>query len=143
MPKVIKSFLIVLFFAFLSSVFNIFYGKRRVMSCELWVFRQKNKRTCFLFSGHRPLYSKTANNIFAVTEGHVFCFWIFCSSVKSHCSRLIAHRSKTVNIHKQRWEVTLIILKRCFFNWEKRDGKRNYAVTLRLWWCKWMSNFKL
>ena len=27
-----------------------------------------DKRTCFLFSGHRPLYSKTANNIFVVTE---------------------------------------------------------------------------
>ena len=43
------------------------------MSNEWWamsseLFRQKNKRTCFLFSGHRPLCSKTANNIFAVTE---------------------------------------------------------------------------
>ena len=31
-----------------------------------------------MLSGHRPLYSKTANNIFAVTERHVFLFWFLC-----------------------------------------------------------------
>ena len=34
-----------------------------------------------MLSGHRPLYSKTANNIFAVTERHVFPFWFLCSSI--------------------------------------------------------------
>ena len=36
-----------------------------------------------MLSGHRPLYSKTANNIFAVTERHVFLFWFLCSYVYS------------------------------------------------------------
>ena len=33
---------------------------------SFWIWH-KNRRTCFLLSGHRPLSSKTANNIFAVT----------------------------------------------------------------------------
>ena len=57
----------------LQTVDAVFSGELWALSDEQWVasceiFRQKNRRTCFLLSGHRPLYSKTANNIFAVTE---------------------------------------------------------------------------
>ena len=40
-----------------------------------------NLQSPSMLSGHRPLYSETVNNIFAVTGRHVFLFWFLCSYV--------------------------------------------------------------
>ena len=52
-----------------------------------------------MLSGHRPLYSDTANNIFTVTERHDFLFWFFYITAQrdghaelvsaSHCEPLL------------------------------------------------------